>query len=96
MFTEINKSGGSFQLLLLSYIYFLLFPECGAFCFSPDIISDFPLNITDIRLVNGMNGRVEMFVDGIWGTICSHTFGAKEAQVVCRMLGLKYVLIYGI
>lgn len=38
---------------------------------------------------NIYHGRVEILVDGVWGTICTPGFGVEEAQVVCRMLGLK-------
>ncbi|XP_022096166.1 deleted in malignant brain tumors 1 protein-like isoform X2 [Acanthaster planci] len=48
----------------------------------------------DLRLVNGssvMEGRVEMFYQGQWGTICHNSFGNKnKAQVACRQLGFSY------
>ncbi|ELT90320.1 hypothetical protein CAPTEDRAFT_101300 [Capitella teleta] len=43
-----------------------------------------------IRLVNGANsseGRVEIFHEGQWGTICDDGFGQEEADVICRSLG---------
>ncbi|XP_045183623.2 deleted in malignant brain tumors 1 protein-like [Mercenaria mercenaria] len=49
-----------------------------------------PLNITDIRLVNGTglyDGRVELFVDGIWGTICGWSINTNAVETLCRMKG---------
>ena len=40
-----------------------------------------------MRLVDGptpWSGRVEIYHDGEWGTICEHHFGILEAVVVCR------------
>lgn len=44
-----------------------------------------------VRLVNGANytqGRVEVCLNGIWGTVCDDGWGTTEAETVCRQLGL--------
>jgi len=32
-------------------------------------------------------GRLELELNGIWGTVCDDHFGDTEAQVACCMLG---------
>ncbi|XP_025100419.1 deleted in malignant brain tumors 1 protein-like isoform X3 [Pomacea canaliculata] len=51
-------------------------------------------NITDqmtAHLANGTSqaGRLEIFFNGEWSTVCNKQFGQEEAEVACRMLGFK-------
>ncbi len=48
----------------------------------------------DLRLVDNLNatasvsgGRLEVFYNGEWGTICDDGFDRSEADVACRQLG---------
>ena len=44
----------------------------------------------EIRLVGGDNtsGRVEICLEGGWGTVCDNGWHSNDARVVCRQLGL--------
>ena len=48
--------------------------------------------LVSLRLVNGnddKSGRVEIYHEGQWGTVCDDNFGREEAQVICKRLGYR-------
>ncbi|XP_018421756.1 PREDICTED: HHIP-like protein 1 isoform X1 [Nanorana parkeri] len=48
-----------------------------------------------VRLANGNKsdrGRVEIFINGQWGTVCDDLWNSKAAAVVCRQMGFPHVV----
>ena len=65
-----------------------------------DAISPLVSTARDIRLVDGDlfgEGRLEVRVDGVWGTVCDwkRDFRQTEADVACKQLGFGQAASYG-
>ncbi|XP_060579046.1 deleted in malignant brain tumors 1 protein-like, partial [Ruditapes philippinarum] len=70
----------------LQFLIVLLHALCS------DFAEGEKLNVNGIRLVNATqpySGRVEISITGVWGTVCDDSFDFNDANVMCRMIGLK-------
>ena len=57
-----------------------------------DILNPLFSTLTDdaVRLIDGSNeieGRLEIYHKGEWGTVCNDDFNVTDSNVVCRQLG---------
>ena len=76
---------------MTQYTVYAFLKPIFVFLFTIDVTAE-PVNCEtgDIHLVNGSlesEGRLEVCVNQLWGTVCSRSWDYRETRVACKQLG---------
>lgn len=89
---DLNCSGD--EPSLMDCPHSILGSSCNASIIAAGVLCPEPCFGGDIRLNGGENdleGRIELCIDGFWGSVCSHSWSSYDAAVACRQLGFSSV-----
>ena len=72
----------------------------NAFCigrgYSAQSIGEVRLNSYGDTRYGNVGGRLEVYLNGKWGTVCNDGFSQNEADTACRQLGFSSALEHGL
>ncbi|KAM8806074.1 scavenger receptor cysteine-rich domain-containing protein DMBT1-like [Eudromia elegans] len=69
--------------------------DAGVVCAGPEVTTTSATTDMTLRLVGGDGpclGRLELFHNGSWGTVCDDSFDLRDAAVACMQLGCGDVI----
>ena len=75
--------------------YILSFLKICVLCFVFFFILEGHLRLVDSGNWLWSSGRLEIYMNGVWQTVCDDLFGPTEATVACRQLGFTGYSQYG-
>ena len=75
-------------------MYYIIYAYACTYCHNYIFQSTFAIHLAlPIRLVDGdifpFSGRIEIYNNGKWGTVCGKKWTQINTQVVCRQLGYE-------
>ena len=80
MIMSVQEPNDSKFMLCLIFAYVVIYSIS-----TTEIIVYLPVRLVDGA--RGFEGRVEVFANGVWGTVCDDFWDTADGAVVCRQLG---------